>query len=76
MTRTRLIRSSSETWFNRSSTIAAFAVFVIARRLSNLRDAFYPGEGADFLGDEELTALGGHVSVRAPTRPQRRLAMI
>jgi hypothetical protein len=36
----------------------AFAIFVTAKHLSDLRDTFFPGEGADDLGDDALTVLG------------------
>jgi hypothetical protein len=36
----------------------AFAIFVCAKHLSDLRDRFFPGHGAEDLGEDDLVMLG------------------
>jgi hypothetical protein len=41
----------------------AFAIFVCAKHLSDLRDRFFPGHGAEDLGEDDLAILGSRYNI-------------
>jgi len=46
----------------------AFAIFVCAKHLSDLRDLFFPAQGADDLSDDDLVTLGARYD-HGPDQP-------